>query len=378
MANLVKAHIAGHNKEPFVRMAKREGMVFWKAWLIRVVAVILAMLVCAVLIYFCTGCSPIEVYKAIFAGAFGTGRRTWNTVRDAMILLCIALALTPAFKMRFWNIGGEGQILVGGIVTAAIMRCCGDALPTVVLFAVMILASVLAGTVWGLIPAVFKAKWNTNETLFTLMMNYCAIQLAAYLSILWEAVKGSGNIGTINQNTRIGWITTSFLPGIFGKFNYSINLLVVLAITIFMFIYLKYSKNGYEISVVGESENTAKYAGINVKKVIIRTMALSGGICGLSGFLLVSGSDHTISISTAGGRGFTAIVVAWLAKFNPLAMILISFLLIVLEKGAGQIASDFGLNESASDVITGIILFFILGCEFFVNYQLKLRKHHKE
>jgi simple sugar transport system permease protein len=241
----------------------------------------------------------------------------------------------------------------------------------------MILVSLLAGMVWGLIPAFFKANWNTNETLFTLMMNYIAIQLTAFFSIVWEAKKGSGTIGTINQKTQAGWISTSFLPNVFGNFNYSINVMIVLLLTLVMFIYLKYTKQGYEISVVGESENTARYAGIHVKKVILRTMAISGAICGFTGFLLVSGSSHTISTNTAGGRGFTAIIVSWLAKFNPFVMILISFFLVFMGNGATQIASEYQLNESASEVITGIILFFILGSEFFVNYRLIFGNHGK-
>jgi len=135
------------------------------------------------------------------------------------------------------------------------------------------------------------------------------------------------------------------------------------------------SKHGYELSIVGSSMNTAKYAGINVKKVIIRTMALSGAICGLAGSLIVSGASHTISISTAGGRGFTAIIVAWMAKFNPVAMVLVSALLVFMEKGSVQIASKYGLNENASDIITGIIIFFLIGSEFFINYQIKLKKN---
>ena len=242
----------------------------------------------------------------------------------------------------------------------------------------MIIASLAAGLIWGLIPAVFKAHWNTNETLFTLMMNYIAIQLTAFFSIVWEAKKGSGTIGTINQKTQAGWISTSFLPDVFGNFNYSINLIIVLSITVAMFIYLKYTKHGYEIAVVGNSENTARYAGINVKRAIMRTVALSGAICGFTGFLLVSGSSHTISTSTAGGRGFTAIIVSWLAKFNPFIMILISFFLVFMGNGATQIASEFQLNESASEVIIGIILFFILGSEFFINFRLIFGKHGKE
>ena len=142
--------------------------------------------------------------------------------------------------------------------------------------------------------------------------------------------------------------------------------------------YLKKTKHGYEIAVVGESENTARYAGINVKKVIIRTMAISGALCGLTGFLLVSGSSHTISTNTAGGRGFTAIIVSWLAKFNPYIMLLISFFLVFLDNGAVQIASQYGLNESASEVMTGIVLFFLIGCEFFLNYRVVFRGKHEE
>ena len=153
---------------------------------------------------------------------------------------------------------------------------------------------------------------------------------------------------------------------------------MILSVAVLMFVYLKYSKQGYEISVVGDSENTAHYAGINVKKVIIRTMLISGAICGLSGFVAVSGASHTISISTAGGKGFTAIIVAWLAKFNTFTMILISLLLVFLDKGAVEIASQYGLNDYVSSMITGIILFFILGSEFFINYRMIFRRKNKE
>ena len=364
-------------KEPIVRIVKRDSIPLWKSIAIRIAAILLSLVVCAGLIYIITHSNPVQVYRSMLDGAVGTGRRTWNTMRDTMILLATALAITPAFKMRFWNIGAEGQILVGGIATAAVMRYCGESMPTLLLFLVMIVASLAAGMIWGLFPAVFKAHWNTNETLFTLMMNYIAIQLTSFFSIVWEAKKGSGTIGTINQKTQAGWISTSFLPEIFGNFNYCINVFIVLTLTVLMFVYLKYTKQGYEIAVVGQSENTARYAGINVKKVILRTMAISGAICGFTGFLLVSGSSHTISTSTAGGRGFTAIIVSWLAKFNPFVMILISFFLVFMGNGATQIASEFKLNESASEVITGIILFFILGSEFFVNYRLIFGKHGK-
>ena len=248
----------------------------------------------------------------------------------------------------------------------------GNSLPPVLLFPLMLAGSALSAMVWAAIPAFFKAYWNTNETLFTLMMNYVAMQVITYCIIFWENPKGSNSVGTINSATKGGW-----LPKFFGL-DYGWNLVIVLALTLAMFIYLKYSKQGYEIAVVGESENTARYAGINVKRVILRTMALSGAICGIAGFIIVSGASHTISTSTAGGRGFTAIIVSWLSKFNAFAMILVSFFLVFMQKGAGQIASQFNLNENASDVITGIILFFILGCEFFINYKVAVRSRRKD
>lgn len=368
----------GKSKEPFVRVVKRDDISLGKSLLIRLIALLLALVLCGGLIYMIIRINPVKVYESLFSGALGTGRRAWSTVHDTMILLAVALAITPAFKMRFWNIGAEGQILVGGIVTAAFMRYCGNSMPTALLFFAMIIGSLAAGLLWAVIPGFFKARWGTNETLFTLMMNYIAIQLTSFFSIVWEAKKGSGSIGIINQKTKFGWIATDLFPDVFGKMNYIVNLLVVLLLTVCIYIYLKHTKHGYEIAVVGESENTARYAGINVRRVILRTVAISGAISGFTGFLLVSGSSHTISTNTAGGRGFTAIVVSWLAKFNPFVMIVISFFLTFMERGSIQIASDYKLNESASEVITGILLFFILGSEFFVKYRLVFAGSRKE
>lgn len=358
--------------EPLFHIAKRAHISGGKAWLIRIGAVLAALIICAVVTMLLTGENPFSVYATMFEGAFGTERKIWKLLQNLAMLLCVSLALTPAFKMRFWNIGGEGQVLIGGLATAACMILLGGKLPNGLLIIVMLVASILAGAIWALIPAIFKANFNTNETLFTLMMNYVAIQIVSYFCMYWENPKGSGKIGVINGNSMQGWLPT------IGDYDYLLNILIVLVLTVAMYIYLKYSKHGYELSVVGESENTAKYIGINVKKVILRTMFVSGAVCGIAGFLLVGGTDHTISSSTAGNRGFTAIMVSWLAKFNPIYMILTSFLLVFLSAGASQISMVFNLNESFSDIITGIILFFIIGSEFLINYELKFRKANKE
>ena len=227
------------HKEPVLRIAKRDGLPHWKGWLIRVAAVVLALILSGAFIYAITRLNPVQVYEAMFEGAFGSSRRSWVTIRDAMMLLCIGIGLAPAFKMKFWNIGAEGQILVGGCMTAGLMLALGGTVPTPVLLVIMAIASLCAGAVWGMIPAVFKARWGTNETLFTLMMNYVAIQITSYCVALWENPYGSNVVGIINQSTKDGWF-----PELFGQ-AYGLNVLMVVVLTVVMYIYLKSSKQGY-------------------------------------------------------------------------------------------------------------------------------------
>ena len=360
------------HKQSLFHISKRDALPWYQAVLIRGGAIVLALIVCALVTMLLTGENPISIYGTIFYGAFGTARKSWVTFQNLAVLLGISLAVTPAFKMRFWNIGAEGQVLIGCLATAACMIVLGDKLSNGVLILVMLVAAIAAGSLWGFLPSFFKAKWNTNETLFTLMMNYIATQLAAFFIIVWEVPKGAGKIGIINQNSEAGW-----LPVIGGK-QYLLTILVVAVMTILMYIYLNYSKHGYEIAVVGESQRTASYAGIKVERVIIRTMVLSGAVCGLMGLLLTAGTDHTLTTTLVGGRGFTAVMVSWLAKFNPIVMVFTSLLLVVLSRGASEISSVFSLNHSFADILTGIILFFIIGSEFFLTYKVSLRKSKKE
>ena len=327
------------HKQSLFHISKRDVLPWYQAMLIRGGAIVLALIVCALVTMLLTGENPISIYGTIFYGAFGTARKSWVTFQNLAVLLGISLAVTPAFKMRFWNIGAEGQVLIGCLATAACMIVLGDKLSNGVLILVMLVAAIAAGSLWGFLPSFFKAKWNTNETLFTLMMNYIATQLAAFFIIVWEVPKGAGKIGIINQNSEAGW-----LPVIGGK-QYLLTILVVAVMTILMYIYLTYSKHGYEIAVVGESQRTASYAGIKVERVIIRTMVLSGAVCGLMGLLLTAGTDHTLTTTIVGGRGFTAVMVSWLAKFNPIVMVFTSLLLVVLSRGASEISSVFSLNH---------------------------------
>ena len=360
------------NKVPLIHISRRKFIKWYHAWLVRIIAVVLALVLCGIITMIATGLNPISVYAAMIDGVFGTTRRVWMLLQNIAILLCISIALAPAFRMRFWNLGGDGQALMGALAAAASMILLGDRIPNWLLILVMVIASIAAGAIWAVIPAIFKAKWNTNETLFTLMMNYVAVQLVAFFVIVWEVPKGSGTIGIINQSTTAGWF-----PQV-GSSKYLLNVIIVAVLTVLMYIYMKYSKHGYELSVVGESEPTARYVGIKVRKVIIRTMVLSGALCGVAGLLLVGGTDHTLTTTLVNGRGFTGVMVAWLAKFNPIFMVLTSFLIVFLQRGSSEITTQFGLNQSFGDIITGIILFFIIGCEFFLNYKINFRKAHKE
>ena len=355
-----------------IHITKRKEMPLPQALAIRLLAIALSLVVCGVITAVMTGLNPLDVYGTMIKGAFGTQRKIWILLQEIAILLCVALALTPAFRMMFWNLGGEGQILAGSLASAACMICLGDKVPNALLILLMAVASVAAGAVWAGIPAIFKARWNTNETLFTLMMNYVATQLVAYFVIVWEVPKGSGNIGIINQSTEAGWF-----PQLFG-YKYLLNIILVALLTVAMHVYLTYSKHGYEISVVGESASTARYVGIKVGRVIVRTLLLSGAVCGFAGLLLVGGTSHTLTTTIAGGRGFTAVMVAWLAKFNPAIMAASSFLLVFMGNGAGEISTAYGLNHSFGDILTGIILFFIIGCEFFISYKVHFAKKEGE
>ena len=263
-------------REPLFHITKRAALPWWAVWAIRGGALLAALIVCGVITSLVTGENPFQVYAAIYKGSFGTARKLWVLLQNIAMLLCVSLAVTPAFRMRCWNLGGEGQALAGALAAAACMICLRDKLPN---GAVILL--ILAGAIWAGIPAFFKARFNTNETLFTLMMNYVATQLVAYYCVVWESPKGSGNIGIINPNTQIGWF-----PQI-GSYKYLLNIIVVAVVCLGMYVYLNYSKHGYELAVVGESERTARYVGIKVDRVIIRTMLLSGAICGLAGLLLV-------------------------------------------------------------------------------------------
>ncbi len=351
-------------REPLARVIKRAEMPAGKIALLRLMAVFLSLIAGGIFIG-CVGQNPFVIYGTIISGACRSVMAFQGTVKIMIPLLISSLGITLAFKMKFWNIGAEGQIIFGATCATFFALFCSG-WNHVVLVIVMFLAGIIGGGIWGLIPAFFKVKYNTNETLFTLMLNYIALHIVSYLRDgpwMDPGSQGFPKIARFDKNAS--------LDKLFGiQFGWLIALILVAVV----YVYIKYTKQGYEISVVGESQDTARYAGMNVKKIVLRTMFLSGGICGMAGMIQATGSDITLTASVAGGVGFTAIIVAWLAQLNPFSILIVSFLFSVLEKGSSVVQSNYGLSTDCADVLQGIILFFILGCEFFVRYQFQFRK----
>ena len=387
--------------EPLFHMTKRDTIHPVKAWAIRIAAIILGLLICGAVAYMFSDRlqsgkkNLLDFYRSLLVdSSFTTPRKIWKFLKNLAVLQCISLAVTPPFRMRFWNIGAEGQTLMGVWGAIAVAVYLGGKVPEWILLVLMFVAALLCGAIWAVIPAVFKAKWNTNETLFTLMMNYVATNVVAYFLMVWVP-SGSSSLGKLSYgalpklkvpdllNKLCGGSLegTEFFAGLKKWFppsieSYPIIIITALLLTIFLFIYLTKSKQGYEISVVGESVRTAQYSGMNVKKVIIRTMVVSGLLCGVAGYLIGAGLDQSITTESVGGQGFTAIMVSWLAKFNPLVMLLTSGLVTLLNQGADQISTDLSIPDAVPGVIVGIILLFIIGSEFFINYRIVLRKRH--
>lgn len=348
----------------FVRISKKTNTRALDSLIIRFTAIILAMLT-STLIIKVLGHNPIKVYIAMIDGCFGSAYRFRETITHAIPLVITALGILVAFKMKFWNIGGEGQICIGAVF-ATFVALRFSTMPKFILLSLMLIASLVGGGLWALIPAFFKSKYNTNETLFTLMLNYIAIKIVTYLQYgPWKDPNAFGfpKIPTFVDN--------AILPKVLG-INIGWIISIVLVIAVYLMIH--HTKLGYEITVIGESENTGRYAGMKINKVIISAIMISGALCGLAGMVQASAVNNTLSVGVSAGIGYTGIIIAWLSGLKAPVVILTSILFSVLEQGGSYIQTAFQIPQSAADIFQGIILMFVLGSEFFINYNLNLNK----
>lgn len=368
-----------HVHEPLIHLSRRMSTSPKYAWTVRIVAFALSILTCAIVTSIMSPmCDMGFFFEYFFKGAFGTPQKVWTLFRDLSILLLLSLAVTPCFKMRYWNIGGEGQAMMGAfgaaVVCFELLQKTGHPdIPTAAAILIALIAAVGFGIIWAVIPALFKAKWNTNETLLTLMFNYIAIGLGAFL-IKKELPSGTGIMSFSRSLEGVGSI---------GNNEFILMIIIAAIVTGLMAVYLYLSKHGYEVTVVGESPNTARYIGINNKLVIIRTLVLCGALCGLVGFLLVVTKEHSfLSTSTAestiAGRGFTAVLISWLAHFNPFAMALTSFLVVFISRGSTNVGNYARLGGNYASMMVGIFFFFIIATEFFISFKISFRKKAQE
>lgn len=356
--------------EPLVRISKREGATFVQKVLVRAIAILLALVVDAFFIFFVTGLNPISVYGVMWNGTFmNTTRFSW-ALRDLSSLLCIAIALAPAFKMRFWNIGGEGQFTIGAIFAGVVALKLGGSLPQPLVVLLMAVCGAAGGGLYGVFVAALKVKFNTNETLLTLMLNYIALYLLRFLGETkadWNLFldPASARPKFVKFPDNAGMITFSI-----GGFHLNLSLVIAVLLCVLIFVYLKYTKQGYEIAVVGDSPNTARYAGMKVGKIVVRTIFLSAALIGLAGAFYVS-SAGTMSTSITNDVGWTGIVVAWLAKLNTVGIVVTSLLITVLQFGCQNASTAYSsIDANFADLIQGIILFAVLAADFFTRFQL--------
>ncbi len=347
-----------------IQMQTRTHCSGWYLFAVRLGAVLLALLTASIFVLVIKQ-NPLNVYWAMIEGAVGTRYRLCETVVKTVPLLLCSLGIAAAFRMKFWNIGAEGQLMVGSVAATFFALYCVH-WPQPLLLSAMMIAGMIAGGIWGLIPAFFRARFKTNETIFTLMMNYVAFNIITYLQYgPWRDPRAMGfpKIATFDVN--------AVLPKVW---NVHMGWIIALVMTAVMYVFMRHTKKGYEISVVGESENTARYAGMKVGGIIMLTMTISGAICGLAGMIEASAVSRTLSVHVSGGVGYTAIITAWLSGLSAPVMVVVCFLFAAMIQGGTYIQMAHHIPQSAANLLQAIILFFVLGSEFFIRYKLVFKR----
>lgn len=368
-------------KDPFIRIVKRDKIHPLLKVLFYTVAILAALAVGGILLV-AIGVNPLILYKDMFTIGMLGSRFAYKSIEGLITvfvpLLITSLALSLSFKMRFWNIGGEGQFIIGALAAATVALKFGNTMPSYLLLLFMFLAAMLAAGVFGGFVALLNVRFKTNETLMTLMLNYIALYLLRFFGETqapWNFYLSDESVRPVFQK----FSEAAFMPTIsIGKFSLNISLLFAVAICIGVYFYLKKTKHGYEISVVGDSANTARYAGMNVKKIIVRTMFLSAALIGLAGGFYVSGAK-VLSTSVTNNVGWTGIIVAWLSKLNTFAIFGVSLLISIMQYGVQAASTQFPIIDSNfADLLQGIVLFFVLAADFFIRFKLVFRQSAKK
>ena len=364
---------------PFrIDLEKRLTTPRWVRWGVPLSAVAVALLFGAVLIAL-AGASPLETYRAMLAGAFGTPtkwadgdfRAISETLLRATPLIFTGLAVAIAFRMLFWNIGAEGQLVMGAIAASWVALFLPDIAPWIpqtawIYLPLMVIGAMVAGGLWALGPALLKSKLQVNEIITTLMLNYVAILWYQYLyTTAWKDPDGFGFPGSAD----FGGFAT--LPPILGRLHWGFILALISAAGLWLL--MDKTRKGYEIRLIGENVRAARYGGVSINQNIVFVMLLSGGLAALAGFAEVAGVAHALDNGVDAGNGFTGIIIAWLAKLRPGLVVVVSVLLGALLVGGDQLQITLGLPAAVGPVLQGAILLAVLGGDIFTRYRLRIR-----
>ncbi len=365
---------AKKHKEPFIHLIKRDALPLAKTASIYFTAVMIALLIGGLLVMM-NGANPFSYYESILVGCFKNSINLNGLIRQIIPLTITSLGIAFAFKMKFWNVGGEGQFIAGAITATAVAHLFRNSdTSSIIVLLLMFIAGAIGGGIVGLIPAVLKVKFGTNETLLTLMLNYIVLYFFTYLKkthyfgqLNLQGVPNNRDFAQLSENARLPQVRL-------GDISFDISLIIALVLVVFCYIYFKKTKQGYEISIVGDSINTAKYAGMNVPKIIVRTMFMSAAFIGIAGMFQVSGiaTSYRLSVGITSEVGWTGVIVAWLAKLNPVGILVTSVLMCILSKGSSVAESAFNISPAVSSILQGIILFTVLAADFFINYKIVL------
>jgi len=355
-----------------LRVEKRLAVPRWLEFLTPVLSLLLALVVIAVL-FRALGVDPIVAYQRIFRGAFGSLYGLSETTVKAIPLMLVGLGLTIAFRAQVYNIGAEGQLLVGATCATGLALACPD-LPAWALLPGMFLIGFLGGALWALVPALLKARFRVDEVLSSLMMVYIASELVNYL--VYGPWKGASERGFPYTDK---FSPSAQLPRLFRTRIHYPTLVLAVVLAVLAYLLIHRTKWGFEIRVTGENPEAARYAGMNYLKTVLLVMLLSGGLAGLAGVGEVAGIHHRLRYpqGISPGYGFTAIIVAWLARLNPLAVIVTAFLFGGLLVGGDAIQVALGLPVATIYIFNGMILLFVLGGDLFTRYQIRLEWRRK-
>ncbi len=317
------------------------------------------------------GVNPLATFSAMFNGAFGSSQNFAETLVKAVPLMLTGLGVSIAFRLRFWNIGAEGQLVLGGVAATWVALFASPYIPAFLLLPSVLLAGALAGAAWAGVPALLKTRLQVDETLTTLMLNYVAILIAEGLFYgAWRDPGGMGFPGTA-RFPQAAW-----LPRIYGRVHYGLVFALILAVVLWFFIY--HTKWGFELHMIGKNRTAANYLGVNIKRTILVSILISGAFSGLAGASEVAGLARRLQEGLIQGYGYTAIIVAWMAQLNPFASIAAAILMAALLVGGDQVQMMMRLPSAVGLVMQGMILFPLLAGSLFSEYRLRISRTRGE